>query len=81
MPSAEKIMNLSMEIIADALNEYYPEKNISSDQFAINKVRFLSGDIDMEPDALYIGRLKDLFTNGNNTIICDYVNSLILSSY
>lgn len=70
-------MKLSMQIFCDWLREFHPKADIKSNLFEIEAVRLFSSNVTMEKNTLYIGRLCDLFTNGNDRIICTHGNDML----
>lgn len=71
-------MKLSMQIFADWLKNYQPKADITSNQFEIEAVRLFSPDVRLNENTLYIGRLRDLFKNGNDRVICTHRNDILL---
>ena len=71
-------MKLSMQIFANWLRRYRPKADITSNQFEIEAVRLFSPDVQLKENTLYIGRLKDLFKNGNDRVICTHRNDILL---
>ncbi len=71
-------MRLSMQIFAYGLREFCPQAEICSNAFEIEAVRLFSANVKMEKNTLYIGRLSDLFKNGNERVICAHRNDLLL---
>jgi len=70
-------MRLSMQIFAYGLREFHPQAEIRSNAFEIEAVRLFSANVTMEKNTLYIGRLSDLFKNGNDSVICTHRNDLL----
>ncbi|MCD8217943.1 MAG: hypothetical protein LUD01_07865 [Clostridiales bacterium] len=70
-------MRLSMQIFAYGLREFHPQAEIRSNAFEIEAVRLFSANVTMEKNTLYIGRLSDLFKNGNEHVICTHRNDLL----
>ena len=71
-------MKLSMWIFADWLAEFHPQTDIKQNQFDIEAVRLFASDLTMDKHTMYIGRLRDLFKNGNDNIICVHNNDMLL---
>lgn len=66
-----------MQIFAYGLREFHPQAEIRSNAFEIEAVRLFSANVTMEKNTLYIGRLSDLFKNGNDSVICTHRNDLL----
>ena len=71
-------MKLSMWIFADWLSVFQPQPHIKESQFDIEAVRLFASDLTLDKHTMYIGRLKDLFKNGNENIICVHNNDMLL---
>ena len=71
-------MKLSIRIFMNWLSDYRPESYISSGLLEIETVRLFSSNFAPEDNCLYIGRIRDLFTNGNDNVICTHKNDYIL---
>lgn len=71
-------MKLSMQMFADWLSEFQPQADIKQNQFDIEAVRLFASDMAMDKHTMYIGRLRDLFKNGNENIICTHNNDMLL---
>ncbi|MCU6761458.1 carbohydrate diacid transcriptional activator CdaR [uncultured Roseburia sp.] len=70
-------MKLSMWIFAGWLKEFQPKPDIQLNLFEIEAVRLFSSDVTPAPNTMYIGRLCDLFTNGNDRVICVHNNDVL----
>jgi len=71
-------MKLSMWIFANWLSDYRPEIFIQDGLLEIETVRLFSSNFSSGDNCLYIGRIRDLFTNGNDNVICTHKNDYIL---
>ncbi len=70
-------MKLTMWMFADWLRDFHPKPQIKENLFQIEAVRLFASDLSLDTHTMYIGRLKDLFTNGNDKIICVHNNDLL----
>jgi len=71
-------MKLSMRIIAEWLKDYSPEASIQDGGLDIETIRLLSPGFSSESNCLYIGRTRDLFTEGKSRVICTHKNDILL---
>ena len=66
-------MKLSMWIVKEWLEKYEPEAHIQDGSRMINGVRYMSEDIELNKEYLYIGNTDQFITRDSRNIIC--VNS------
>ncbi len=71
-------MKLSMWMFADWLKEFYPQPDIKSNAFDIEAVRLFASDVVLDQHTMYVGRLRDLFKNGSDHVICVHNNDMLL---
>lgn len=71
-------MKLSMWMFADWLAEFQPKADIRQTQFDIEAVRLFTSDLTRDKHTMYIGRMKDLFKNVNDNIICVHNNDMLI---
>ena len=71
-------MKLSMWMFADWLADFHPKPDIKLNQFEIEAVRLFTSDLSLDKHTMYVGRLRDLFKNGSDNIICVHNNDMIL---
>ncbi|MCD8148592.1 MAG: helix-turn-helix domain-containing protein [Clostridiales bacterium] len=71
-------MKLSMWIFADWLHEFHPQIDIKSGLPEIDTIRFFSGNFTPSPNALYVGKMRDLFSSGSENVICVHRNDILL---
>ena len=71
-------MKLSIWIFAESLKEYSPELTIRDGGLNIETVRLFSSASPEDDTCLYIGRLRDLYVQGNDDVICTNKNDMVL---
>ena len=71
-------MKLSMWIFAEWLNEYSPEMHIRDGGLHIETVRLFSSDSASDDSCLYLGRMRDMFVQGNDAVICSNRNDILI---
>ena len=71
-------MKLSMWIFGEWLSQYKPVLNIQEGGLEIETVRLFSANFTPEDNCLYVGRIKDLFIEGNDNVICTHKNDIII---
>jgi len=71
-------MKLSMWIFAEWLKEFSPELHIRDGGLHIETVRLFSSGSASDDSCLYIGRMKDLFVQGNDNVICSNRNDILI---
>ncbi|MBR2561062.1 MAG: helix-turn-helix domain-containing protein [Eubacterium sp.] len=71
-------MKLSIWIFTEWLKEYRPELQVKEGGLNIETVRLFSSDSPEDDTCLYIGRLRDLYVQGNDDVICTNKNDLVL---
>ena len=71
-------MKLSIWIFTEWLKEYSPELQVREGGLNIETVRLFSSDSPGDDTCLYIGRLRDLYVQGNDDVICTNKNDLVL---
>ena len=71
-------MKLNMSVFYDWLSEFHPTADIHSDAIEIDTVRLFSNNIVPKENCLYIGRMKDLFVNGSDKVICTHNNDILI---
>ena len=71
-------MKLSIWIFSEWLKDYTPEFTVHEGGLSIETVRLFSSESPEDDTCLYIGRLRDLYTEGNDDVICTNRNDMIL---
>lgn len=71
-------MKLNMSVFYDWLQEFQPTAEIHSDAIEIDTVRLFSNNITPKSNCLYIGKMSDLFKNGDEKVICTHNNDILI---
>ncbi len=71
-------MKLSMWIFAEWLKEFSPELHIRDGGLHIETVRLFSSGSASDDSCLYLGRMRDLFVQGNENVICSNRNDILI---
>ena len=71
-------MKLSMWIFAEWLKEFSPELHIRDGGLHIETVRLFSSGSASDDACLYLGRMRDLFVQGNENVICSNRNDILI---
>ena len=71
-------MKLNMSVFYDWLKDFHPTAEIRSDAIEIDTVRLFSNNMTPKSNCLYIGKLKDLFVNGSDKVICTHNNDILI---
>ena len=71
-------MKLSMWIFAEWLKEYSPELHIRDGGLHVETVRLFSSGSASDDSCLYLGRMRDLFVQGNENVICSNRNDILI---
>lgn len=71
-------MKLSMWIFAEWLKDFSPELHIRDGGLHIETVRLFSSGSASDDSCLYIGRMRDLFIQGNDNVICSNRNDILI---
>ena len=71
-------MKLSMWIFAEWLKDFSPEMHIRDGGLHIETVRLFSSASPSDDSCLYLGRMRDLFTQGNDAVICSNRNDILI---
>ncbi len=71
-------MKLSIWIFSEWLKAYSPEITVRDGGLNIETVRLFSSDSPADDTCLYIGRLRDLYVQGNDDVICTNKNDMLL---
>lgn len=71
-------MKLSMWIFAEWLKEFSPELHIRDGGLHIETVRLFSSSPASDDSCLYLGRMRDLFVQGNDNVICSNRNDILI---
>lgn len=71
-------MKLNMSVFYDWLEEFHPKAEIQSNAIEIDTVRLLSNNITPKSNCIYIGKMSDLFKNGDEKVICTHNNDILI---
>ena len=71
-------MKLSMWIFAEWLKDFSPELHIRDGGLHIETVRLFSSGSASDDSCLYLGRMRDLFIQGNENVICSNRNDILI---
>lgn len=71
-------MKLNMSVFHDWLKEFHPKAEIQSDAIEIDTVRLISNNMTPKHNCLYIGKMSDLFKNGDEKVICTHNNDILI---
>ncbi len=71
-------MKLNMSVFYDWLSEFSPTAEIYSNKQEIDTVRLFSTNMTTKNNCLYIGKMSNLFKNGDEKVICTHNNDILI---